>query len=147
MEKPARKMGMKKRTGGIAYLSGPISSDPEYMKHFRKGQKTLERLGWSVVNPVLISRSMPLEAFGSQEWDFCMALDMAALRWCDIMFVLPGGCSSRGAAAEAAEAARIGLRTVDSGMRHWMGPETAKAAGIARDPSMRGRETGAEALG
>lgn len=88
----------------IVYISGAITNDPQYKKHFRKAENKLKHAGHKVFNPTIIPVIFPY-------WHF-MKIDLAALECCDAVFMLRGWQNSRGAKIELARAIELGLKVL-----------------------------------
>lgn len=83
------------------YLSGSISDDPQYKRHFRRAERRLIKRGDQVFNPCIIPVIFSY-------WQF-MAIDLAALACCEKIYMLKGWQNSRGAKIELARAIELGL--------------------------------------
>lgn len=84
------------------YISGAISTDPNYKKHFKRAERKLIKRGDGVFNPCCIPVIFSY-------WQF-MSIDLAALACCDTIYMLKGWHESRGAKIELARALELGLR-------------------------------------
>lgn len=86
------------------YLSGPMTGLPDMnFPLFNKAAATLRAKGMEVVNPAEICADQP----GS--WEKFMREDIKALCDCDMIVLLPGWESSKGAHLELHIAHRVGL--------------------------------------
>lgn len=81
----------------IAYLSGPITGNPDYKRQFAWAAKHLERLGWDIINPAAMDRVVPVSAFSYEDY---MEIDLLLLSKADVLIQLPGWEESRGANRE-----------------------------------------------
>jgi hypothetical protein len=91
--------------GQRVYLSGPMTGVPGLnFPAFNRAAADLRERGYEVVNPAEINpdESMP--------WEQCMREDIKALCDCDVIALLPGWMSSKGAHLELHVAHRIGLK-------------------------------------
>ena len=86
------------------YISGPISSDPDYEVKFRRAAKMLKDRGMEYVNPAEIANAAP-----GLSWVDYMKIDLALLDKCDAIMFLKGWASSAGACKEAIYAKSKGL--------------------------------------
>lgn len=95
------------------YLSGPISSlsKEEYTENFERAERFYTTSGFEVVNPVKIGEQLLARNKDASYEDFMMH-DIAALRTCSHIALLPGWESSKGAKIELAEAERLGLEVM-----------------------------------
>lgn len=86
------------------YISGPITGDPEYKKHFQEAAAELASRGYDVVNPA--------EAFDERGLTYqqIIKIDLLLLETCDYIYMLPGWPESTGARCEYAYAEAIGLK-------------------------------------
>jgi hypothetical protein len=100
------------------YLSGPMTGVPDFnYPAFHAAAATLRRMDYSVFNPAesFAGRTdLPRETY--------LREDVAALANCDVVVLLPGWRSSRGATLEAAIAEACGLAV-------WEYPELTPAIG------------------
>lgn len=97
------------------YISGPISSNPGYVREFADAEKSLRAMGYDVVNPVEITRHLLERNLSPAElWRRCMIEDIKALKGCDAIVLLDRkGLSSRGMDIEIKIATRFGIRILD----------------------------------
>ena len=86
------------------YLSGPMTGLPELnFPAFCAEADRLRGLGYDVVNPAEINPD------AAMPWDQCMRADIKALCDCDMIALLPGWETSKGAHLELHIAHRIGI--------------------------------------
>lgn len=86
------------------YIAGPMTGLPGLnFPAFHAAAKKLRAEGHEVINPAEINpdHKMP--------WLECMRLDLAALVFCEAIYLLPGWQDSKGATLEHHVAARLGL--------------------------------------
>lgn len=77
---------MKKLT---AYLSGPISANPEYEEDFAKAEAMLVALGYEALNPVeLVREKIPAGLSALETWKKAMEIDLEALKKADMVVLL-----------------------------------------------------------
>lgn len=86
------------------YLSGPITNDPDYVKHFQEAAKKLRNLGHQVLDPTVWTRENV-----KLDYEEYMKLDLAMLEVCDAIYMMPGWSNSRGALRELERAIELGL--------------------------------------
>ena len=88
----------------VAYISGAISSDPDYIQKFADAQMVLEHLGYVVLNPT----NTPL----GLNYDEYMKLDLLLVEIADTLVMLPDWRWSPGAAREHDHARRLDKRII-----------------------------------
>lgn len=88
----------------VVYISGAISSDPNYQEKFASAQMVLESLGYHVISPTMI----PPYLTESEHLD----VDMILLAVCDAFCLLPDWTRSSGANKEYAQANNTGNRII-----------------------------------
>ena len=93
--------------GTRVYLSGPITGTLDCQKKFSEAEERLRKIGYKVINPAKLSKSMP----DGTTWEEYMLVSMAALSTADIICMLPGWERSRGAVIEK-ESSEKALRPV-----------------------------------
>ena len=78
----------------IYYISGAISKDPGFREKFAKAEAKLrqEKPRAVILNPAALPDGLSYSAY--------MDIDMAMVRACDLLAVLPDWCESPGALAE-----------------------------------------------
>mgnify|MGYP003307737872 CR=1 FL=1 len=77
------------------YISGPITGEPDFIKHFSEAERKLKGKGYQVLNPIVWAKEgLKLE------YDEYMTLDLAMLSICDAIYMLPGWANSKGAKTE-----------------------------------------------
>ena len=89
----------------IAYISGAISSDPNYKAKFADAEMVLDHLGYVVLNPT----NTPL----GLHYDEYMRIDLLLVEIADTIVMLPDWMQSDGATLEHDHAARLGKRIID----------------------------------
>lgn len=94
---------IKKRPTTI-YISGPITDDPDYVKHFQEAAEKLRRRGFQVMDPTVWTRENLKLSY--EEY---MKLDLTMLEVCDAIYMLPGWANSRGAKRELDRAVELEL--------------------------------------
>lgn len=77
------------------YLSGPITGDPDFKAKFDKAAGYIQRCGHKAINPAALPGYAP-----GQPWSFYMTMALAALPWCDAIYLLRGYEGSAGAMIE-----------------------------------------------
>ena len=88
------------------YLSGPISSDPDYREKFAAKEAELKRdLLCDVINPAKLADTFP----GFSENTY-FAISLVLLNYCDVVYMLDGWEKSLGARIERMAAKRTGKR-------------------------------------
>ena len=94
----------------IAYLSGPMTGLPDNgYPAFQVAAERLRAQGVQVISPHEI---VPPGA-APHSWEDHMRADLAALLTCDVVVLLHGWETSRGAQLEKTVAEAIGLKVVD----------------------------------
>ena len=96
------------------YISGPISGRPpeEYLPPFAKGERDLRNLGYKPVNPTTqFGRLQPL--FNRLPYHLQMVIDLLRLSRCDMILLLNGWKTSRGAKLEKALADYLNIPTLN----------------------------------
>jgi nucleoside 2-deoxyribosyltransferase len=78
------------------YISGPISGTSDFMYRFEDAEKYLTGKGYSVINPVKIGASLPLD----MTYEEIMEIDMLLLDDADAIYMLLGWQTSVGANRE-----------------------------------------------
>lgn len=81
------------------YLSGGISDVPDYEKRFLEAHNYYKKLGFEVVNPILLS-SIVESSNRKPSWNDYMKLDISFLMTCDAIALLPEWEKSKGARLE-----------------------------------------------
>ena len=90
------------------YISGPISGYDmaERRESFQRAATRFRRQGYEVVNP------FELGVPDASPWSVHMRADIAALMRCDIIYMLPGWYTSRGATIERNLAEMLGIKVM-----------------------------------
>ncbi|CAE6838801.1 DUF4406 domain-containing protein [Paraburkholderia nemoris] len=90
------------------YISGPMSDIPRLnWPLFNRTAVRLRNLRWEVVNPVEINNDP------EAEWLDCIAADLAAMKGCTAICMLPGWEASYGARIERLTAEKLKLEIYD----------------------------------
>jgi hypothetical protein len=76
------------------YISGKITGDPDHKRKFDEAEEKLREMGHVVLNPTILPDGL--------EYDNYMDIDMAMVRACDVVALLPDWEESAGARAEMA---------------------------------------------
>lgn len=86
------------------YLSGPMTGMPDMnFPAFNDAAKLWREEGYRVINPAEVVPDTTLS------WEQCMRHDIKALMECDMLVLLPGWESSKGAHLEVHIAHRVGM--------------------------------------
>lgn len=85
------------------YISGPITGDPDYKKHFAEAEKFLRMLGYKVKNPAKGEKP-------GKAWEYYMVKDLKKLLTCRAIYLLRGWERSRGARLEQLIAQELGFK-------------------------------------
>lgn len=88
------------------YISGPITGTDDYMERFAAAEKDLTALGCLVINPAKVNAQLPKET----TWEEYMQMSFTMLDMCDVIYLLPGWQSSKGAKLEVKRARNKGMR-------------------------------------
>ena len=88
----------------VAYISGAISSDPNYKEKFADAQMVLGTLGYAVISPTMIPPILTEDEH--------MYIDLHLIDVSDTLVLLPDWTQSHGAPIERDHAMRIGKRVV-----------------------------------
>ena len=89
----------------VAYISGAITHDPNYLQKFADAEMVLEHLGYVVLNPT----DTPL----GLNYDEYMKLDLLLVEIADTIVMLPDWLQSDGATLEHDHAAMLKKRIID----------------------------------
>lgn len=96
-------MNNRKRT--IVYISGKMTGLPDLGRaNFNYAEQVLSSAGYVVLNPALLPEGMAYPQY--------MAIAVAMLQQADMICMLPGWETSRGASAEKAYAESVGMPVV-----------------------------------
>jgi hypothetical protein len=89
------------------YLSGAITSQPDFKKYFKNHEDRLRYWGITdIFNPA--ETDWPQDV----KWETCMKYDLKILVDCDVLVLLPNWRKSRGAKLEVHIAKALGIRIV-----------------------------------
>ena len=89
------------------YLSGAITSQPDFKDYFRKFEEELRYWGVTdIFNPA--ATDWPKDV----RWEVCMKFDIKILVDCDCMVLLPNWKKSKGAKVEIYLCKKLGIRIV-----------------------------------
>jgi len=89
------------------YLSGAISSQPDFKVYFKKFEDELRFWGIKdIFNPAAIDWPENVK------WEVCMKYDIKILMDCDCLVLLPNWRKSRGAKLERYIGKQLGIRVV-----------------------------------
>lgn len=103
------------------YLSGPMTGVENYKIIFNLYEDTLTNLGFSVFNPAWFDYK------NGWSYDEILDLDLAALKNCQAILMLPGWEKSKGACIEYGYAKALGLSILThEGMSNCMVDKTVK---------------------
>lgn len=93
----------------IAYISGPMTGLPEHNHPaFQAAAERLRKQGVQVISP----HEIEPPGAGPWSWEAHMRADLAALLTCNVIVLLPGWDTSRGAQLEKTVADALGLSVV-----------------------------------
>ena len=76
----------------VVYISGAISSDPNYQEKFASAQMVLESLGYHVISPTMIPPYLAEDEH--------MDIDIVLVSVCDTLCLLPDWTKSNGSHTE-----------------------------------------------
>lgn len=83
----------------VAYISGAISSDPNYKAKFADAETVLMNLGFDVLNPTCVPALLSYEQH--------MQIDLIFVDACDVVVTLPDWTESHGANVEIRRAIEL----------------------------------------
>lgn len=88
------------------YISGKITGTEDYMERFNQAENELREMGYtSILNPAKVNSNLPVD-FTHKEY---MAVSIAELRQCNVIYLMKGYKESRGAEVEKAFAENKGM--------------------------------------
>lgn len=82
------------------YISGKITSNPDYEEQFAKREATLRDNGYLVVNPVTEGKRLQRQLGREPTWDEYMELSLRLIDECDGVSYLSNWKESKGARVE-----------------------------------------------
>ncbi len=82
------------------YLSGAITSDPDYKEHFHKAWLKLTSLHYTVFDPTTVT---------AESYEDYMRSDLQALLACDYIYYVNDVTTSKGALVERIVAETVGI--------------------------------------
>lgn len=88
----------------VAYISGAITSDPNYRQKFADAEMVLDHLGYSVLNPTILPDGLTYDEY--------MAIDLRFVEAADTLVMLPDWIRSHGAPIERNHALKLGKRII-----------------------------------
>jgi hypothetical protein len=88
------------------YISGPMDGVPDYAEQFAITAQMLEDLGYEVVNPAAVSGVLP----PNLPWVTYIDIDLALLKACNCIYMMPAWVGSKGAVIERTYAEKLGLK-------------------------------------
>ena len=91
----------------VAYISGAISSDPNYRAKFADAETVLINLGFAVLNPTCVPALLTYEQH--------MEIDLIFVAACDIVVTLPDWTESHGANVEIRRAIELKKPIISKG--------------------------------
>lgn len=91
------------------YISGPITNNPFYKKHFARAESELKEQGYTPINPGKIGE------YEGLSYEDMMVVDFALLGVCDAIYMLKGWEDSKGANAELTVARVTGKQVMLEG--------------------------------
>ena len=89
------------------YISGPISSDPDYIKHFSEAESFLLGTGDTPVSPSKLDCAE--EGLVTHSWNYFMRKALQMLCECEAIYMLEGYEKSRGARLELSVAKELDM--------------------------------------
>lgn len=90
------------------YISGAVTSDPNFRTKFDKAEKLLYIKGYKPLNPVKGEED-------GKDWSYYMKKDIQKLLSCDAIYVLSDWYDSKGARLEINIALELGLEVILEG--------------------------------
>lgn len=90
------------------YISGAVTSDPDFRKKFDKAEKLLYTKGYIPVNPVKGEED-------GKEWKYYLKKDLKKLLECDGIYILSDWHKSKGARLEIQVALDLGYEVILEG--------------------------------
>ena len=86
------------------YISGAITSDPDFERKFEETERTLKSFGFIPVNPAKLAGIFP-----EGEYEEYMAIDFVMLQYCQAVVLLESAIHSSGAKREIVFAQDLGI--------------------------------------
>jgi hypothetical protein len=120
----------------ILYLSGRVTSDPDYKRKFDAAETQLKEKGHIVLNPAV----MPI---GLKEYDDYIRISLAMLCAADGIVMLPGWKKSKGARIELRDALKagkkifFGVESITRKTAHWLDSKSKPDPSARREAIMR----------
>lgn len=87
------------------YISGPITGTNDYMTRFGQGEGKMKALGYDVINPAQVTKSLP----ESTTHDEYMAICRVLVPMADAIYMMKGWENSEGAREELELAQNSGI--------------------------------------
>jgi len=110
-----RKSRKSRKSRKRIYISGKITGDPDYKDKFAACARDLEKAGYAVANPAVIT---------DESWDRAMRKALKMMLDCDGVALLPDWMDSRGARIEKELADNLGIPALN--INRWL--DDAEAA-------------------
>ena len=88
----------------VAYISGAITHDPNYIQKFADAEMVLKHIGYVVLNPTILPLGLTYEEY--------MAIDLRMVEAADTLVMLPDWRWSPGAAREHDHASKLLKRII-----------------------------------
>ena len=89
----------------VAYISGAITHDRNYMQKFADAEMVLDHLGYRVINPCILPEGLHYHEY--------MDVDLLLVEIADTLVILPDWMQSDGATIEHDHAVKFGKRIID----------------------------------
>lgn len=104
----------------IFYIAGKITGNDNYMADFANGEKYLKDLGFTAINPALVTAPLPEK---STTWEQYMAITHKCQKMCNAIYILNGWEDSRGTRKELEYALRHNHKVVFESSPFTVSPE------------------------